>query len=260
MAEYKNILVEYDLPATIITVNRPKALNTLNPETINELSVAFDEIKGNKDVKGVILTGAGEKAFIAGADISRMPSMSPQEAAEFAKEGQELTLKMENFPLPIIAAVNGYALGGGTELSLACDFIYASKNAVFGQPEVNLGIIPGFGGTQRLARVVGVNMAMEIILTGNNISAEEALRIGLVNRIVEGDLIEEAKKTVSQIAKRGPLAVTYAKSAVRRGLELPIEVGLELEKDLFALVFSSEDRLEGVTAFLEKRKAEFKGK
>ncbi len=260
MGEYKNIILEFDPPAAILKVNRPRALNALNPETIRELSEALDEILNHKEIRGVILTGEGEKAFIAGADISRMPDMSPQEAERFAEEGQKLTLKMEEYPLPIIAAVNGYALGGGTELALACDFIYASPKAVFGQPEVNLGIIPGFGGTQRLARVVGVNQAMEIILTGRHIPAEEAYRIGLVNKLVEGDLIEEAKKTISEIAGRGPLAVMYAKKAVRRGLELAIEAGLELERSLFGLVFASEDRIEGVKAFLEKRKPEFKGK
>ncbi len=260
MAEYQNIILEFDPPSAIIKVNRPKFLNALNPETIREISAALDEIAEHDDIRGVILTGEGEKAFIAGADISRMLDMTPQEAEKFAEEGQKLTLKMEEYPLPIIAAVNGYALGGGTELALACDFIYASKNAVFGQPEVNLGIIPGFGGTQRLGRVVGVNMAMEIILTGRHISADEAYRIGFVNKLVEDNLIEEAKKTVEEIAKRGPLAVMYAKKAVRRGVELPIEAGLELERSLFGLVFSSQDRVEGVKAFLEKRKPDFKGK
>ncbi len=260
MADYKNILIEYEPPAAILKVNRPKALNALNPETIRELSAALDEILENQEIRGVILTGAGDKAFIAGADISRMPDMTPQEAEKFAEEGQKLTLKMEEYPLPIIAAVNGYALGGGTELALACDFIYASPKAVFGQPEVNLGIIPGFGGTQRLARVVGVNMAMELILTGRHIDANEAYRIGLVNKLVEDDLIGAAKQTIAEISQRGPLAVMYSKKAVRRGIELSIEAGLELEKALFGLVFASEDRVEGVTAFLEKRKAEFKGK
>ncbi len=260
MAEYKNVIIEYEPPAAILKVNRPKALNALNPETIREISLALDEILEHEDIRGIILTGEGEKAFIAGADISRMPDMSPQEAEKFAEEGQKLTLKMEEYPLPIIAAVNGYALGGGTELALACDFIYASPKAVFGQPEVNLGIIPGFGGTQRLSRVVGVNMAMELILSGRHIPADEAYRIGLINKLIDGDLIGEAKKTVEEIAQRGPLAVMYAKKAVRRGLELPIEAGLELEKSLFGLVFASEDRVEGVKAFLEKRKAEFKGK
>ncbi len=260
MGEYKNVILECDAPAAIIRINRPKALNALNPETIQEVSNALDEILEKEEIRGVIITGAGEKAFIAGADISRMPDMTPQEAEKFTEEGQKLTLKIEEYPLPVIAAVNGYALGGGTELALACDFIYASPNAVFGQPEVNLGIIPGFGGTQRLTRVVGPNMAMEIILTGRHIKAKEALRIGLANRIVEGDLIGEAKKTIEEISQRGPLAVMYAKNAVRRGKELPIEAGLELERSLFGLVFASEDRVEGVKAFLEKRKPEFKGK
>ncbi len=255
---YQNILTEIRDRIGIITVNRPKVLNALNEDTVGELFSAVKEFDSNKDIRVVVITGAGEKAFVAGADISGFPAMGKEGALKFAEAGHQLMNAIEASTKPVIAAVNGYALGGGTELALACDFIYASDNAVFGLPEVSLGIFPGFGGTQRLNKVVGMARARELIYTGRKIKADEALRIGLVNKIVpQADLINEVTKAVQEIMANGPNAVALVKHVVNSGATLPLAEGLEIEKAKFAECFLMPDMKEGVTAFLEKRKAKF---
>jgi enoyl-CoA hydratase len=218
------------------------------------------EISQDKEVRAAILTGTGDKAFVAGADIASMAQQTPLEAKRFSAAGQEVLFAMENLEIPIIAAVNGFALGGGTEIAMACDFIYASENAKFGQPEINLGIIPGFGGTQRLARLVGKGWARELCLTGAMISAQEAREIGLVNKVFPVEkLMEETRKTAKLIASKGRAAVRAIKQAVNRGFDVDLRNGCAMEVDAFAIAFTSPDAKEGLTAFLEKRKPEFKG-
>jgi enoyl-CoA hydratase len=258
---YQNIILEIKDGIALLTINRPKAMNALNPDTIAELTAAVDEIAANKDVVGVILTGAGDKAFVAGADISEFPKMNKDQARQFAVAGHKLMASIEALPVIVIAAVNGFALGGGTELSLACDWIYASKAAKFGQPEVNLGIIPGFGGTVRLPRVVGPNMARELVCTGRVIDAAEALRIGLVNAVFEPEeLMDKAVKAIKTIASKGPIAVKIGKRMVYQGMDVSLPQSCDLEIDAFVESFDTADRIEGATAFIEKRKAEFTGK
>lgn len=259
---YENILVDIDGAVAVVQINRPKVLNALNPETLTELLAAFTALEANEQVGAIILTGAGDKAFIAGADISRMPALSAMEGVQFAELGQRLTEYMELMGKPIIAAVNGFALGGGTELAMACDFIYASPKARFGQPEINLGIIPGFGGTQRLPRLIGEGRAMEWVLTGDTYKADEAYRVGLVNKVVgpDEDVLEAAKATAAKIASKGGVAVAQAKKALHRGLQVDLPSGLFIELQAFGLVCSTEDKNEGTTAFLEKRKPEFKNR
>lgn len=258
---YENVDYKADGFVATITVAREKALNALNRKTIDEIVWALREADGDARIRAVIITGAGEKAFVAGGDISEMSEMTPVEARAFAGAGGRIGETIENMQKPVIAAVNGFALGGGCELALACDFIYASDKARFGQPEVNLGVIPGFGGTQRLARRVGAARAMELVLTGDMIAADEALRIGLVNRVVaHGDLLVEAKKCAEKIASKGPIAVAHACRAVRKAAELPLAQGNDLERELFALLFSTQDQKEGMAAFLQKRTANFEGK
>jgi len=259
--EYENLVVERKLPVAVVTLNRPKVLNALNRKTLEELSGALEEIRDDDSVRAVILTGAGEKAFVAGADISELEQLESLSAQATARFGQRVTRLIESLGKPVIAAVNGFALGGGCELALACTLRIASDKARFGQPEVKLGLIPGYGGTQRLARLVGCGRALELILTGDPISAEEALRIGLVNRVVPADaLMEEAHKIATSIAAAGPVAVQLAMEAVYDGYGLTLDDGLVREANLFGLVFGTEDAKEGLRAFLEKRKAEFKGK
>lgn len=260
MSAYENIRLEIAGPVATITIARPKALNALNDATINDLAHAVDTIRANADVRGLIITGEG-KAFVAGADISTMPSMSPEQAQHFSEKGSQLFRAIEQLPIPVIAAVNGFALGGGCELMLACDFAIASTFAKFGQPEVNLGIIAGFGGTQRLARKVPYGIAMELLMNAEIIGADEAHRIGLVNRVVEADaLLDEANNAMASILKRGPLAVRNTKFAVQRGLDRNLDDGLAEESRLFGECFATEDAREGVSAFLEKRAASFKGR
>lgn len=255
---YQNILTEVRDRIGKITVNRPKVLNALNKETISELFNAVKEFDSNRDIRVVVITGAGEKAFVAGADINRFPTMGKDEALKFAEEGHKLMNATESSPKPFIAAVNGYALGGGTELALACDFIYASENAIFGLPEVSLGIFPGFGGTQRLNKVIGINRTRELIYTGRKIKADEALRIGLANKVVPGiELMSEVMKTAQEIIANGPNAVALVKHVVNSGATLPLAEGLEIEKAKFAECFLMPDMKEGVAAFLEKRKPKF---
>lgn len=255
------VLVERDGPAGIITVNRPEALNALNAETLRELKEAIAELSRDDAVRGIILTGAGEKAFVAGADISEMQGMTPLEAARFSELGQSVCRALELSPKPVIAAINGYALGGGCEIALACDVRLASSNAKIGQPEVGLGIPPGFGGTQRLARLLGRAVASELIFTGKSLDAERALAIGLVNGVFPlENLLDEAKSCVGEIAKNAPVAVALSKEAIMASQEGVLDEGLRREAELFALSFSTEDQKEGMKAFLEKRKAAFKGR
>jgi enoyl-CoA hydratase len=259
--EFKNVVVTFEGEIGILTINRPKALNALNVETLRDIQAGLQEVKQHPEAKVLIITGAGEKAFIAGADISEMRGMNSIEALNFSKLGH-LTLKMiEDLDRPVIAAVNGFALGGGTELSLACDFILASENAKFGQPEVTLGVIPGFGGTQRLPRLIGKGKAKELIMTGKIITAQEALALGIVNRIYPlALLMEETKKVARQIAANGSVAVRMSKMVIDGGYNMNLTEACSLEAYAFSFGFSTEDQKEGMTAFLEKRKPNFNGK
>lgn len=261
MADYETLLVEQKGAAMVITVNRPKALNALNASVIVDLSHAVEQVKGTKGVAGVVITGAGDKAFVAGADIRAMVDMSAEQAQTFAAQGHSVGEAIAHLPVPVIAAVDGFALGGGCELALACDFIYASETSKFGQPEVNLGVIPGFGGTQRLLRRVGQARALELCLTGELFDAKTAQSWGLVNRVCEpGKVLEEALATVALIAKKGPLAIAAAKRVVHEGAEIPLPAANQLEIDAFGQLFGTEDQREGMQAFIEKRAAQFKGK
>lgn len=254
----KNILLTKEAGIALVTINRPP-MNALNSETLLELKGLFNELESDEEVKVVIITAAGEKAFVAGADIKELSLKTPAQALEFAKLGQEVFNLIENLSKPVLAAVNGYALGGGTELALACDMVIASLNAKFGQPEIKLGIIPGFGGTQRLSRVVGKNLAKELIFTGELLPAQEAYRIGLVNKVVKPDeLLPSAKELASKIAGC-KLAVKVAKQIINKGVDTSLEKGLELEAQAFSECFSTQDAKEGLSAFLAKRKPEFKG-
>ncbi len=259
--EFTNLLLEIEAGIAVVTVNRPAALNALSATLLEELSSAFGLLRDDPRVACVILTGAGPKAFVAGADIAAMQPLDAVTAASFARLGHSLMNRIETFPKPVIAAVNGFALGGGCELAMACDIRLASDNARFGQPEVNLGVIPGFGGTLRLARLVGKGRAKELIFTGDMIDAAEACRIGLANRVVAADqLLAEAKKLAAKIAAKGPLAVRFAKEAIDSGLEMDQDRAGRFEADLFGLCFASADQKEGMTAFLEKRPAKFSGR
>ena len=238
----------------IITINRPSALNALNTRVLQELSQALDEVDPDQ-IRALIVTGAGEKAFVAGADIREMSGLTKAEGEGFGRRGNQVFRKLETFPVPVIAAVNGFALGGGCELALSCDIRICSDNAVFGQPEAGLGITPGFGGTQRLARLVGASMAKQMIYTARNIKAQEALRIGLVNEIcTQQELMEEALKLAAQIGANAPIAVRNCKKAINEGIQGNIEDGIALEERLFGDCFETHDQIEGMNAFLEKRK------
>ena len=258
---YVNLLLEKSGPIAVLTINRPKALNALNSDTLTELSTVLDELGRDSSVRVVILTGSGEKAFIAGADISQMKDLTPLEGRGFAQLGQATFRKLELLPQPVIAAINGFALGGGCELALACDIRLASENAKFGQPEVSLGLTAGFGGTQRLPRLIGTGLAGELLFTGDIIDAQEAYRIGLVNRVYAFDsLLEEAQKLAQRIAGRAPIAVQLSKSAIQRGTNLDLDSAQAYEAEVFALTFSTQDQTEGCTAFVEKRKPTFEGR
>ena len=258
---YENLLYEVRDAIAWITFNRPKVLNALNRQTILELGQALDAAQGDDAVRVLILTGAGEKAFVAGADISELAKMTPITGQETSLLGQSTIRKLETMGKPSIAAINGYCLGGGCEMALACSMRVASKTAKIGQPEVTLGIMPGYGGSQRLPRLVGKGRAHEMILTGQMITAEEALRIGLVNHVTEpGELLAACEAIARKIIAQAPLAVRYSMEAIERGLEMPQEEGLYLEASLFGLCAATEDMREGTRAFLEKRPAQFKGR
>jgi enoyl-CoA hydratase/carnithine racemase len=258
---YENILLEEKNSIAYVTVNRPKVLNALNGTTIEELRAAFHELKHDASIRVVILTGAGEKAFVAGADIGELAQRDPVSGKEFAHRGQNVFNLIENLGKPVIACVNGFALGGGCELALACTMRLASENAKFGQPEVKLGILPGYGGSQRLPRLVGKGLAMQIILAGEMITAQEAHRIGLVNEVTaSAELIPRAEAIAAKITANAPLAVQYAMEAVNKGMEMSLAEGMFLEAALFGVCCATEDKKEGTAAFLEKRPAVFKGK
>src|SRR5450631_3325283 len=261
MPDFQNIKFEKKNQIAYITIDRPKVLNALNMATMQELKDAFASIKDDAEVRVAILTGAGEKAFVAGADIGELSQQSPVSAKEYTHRGQAIVDAIENLGKPTIACINGFALGGGCELAMACTLRLASENAKLGQPEVKLGLIPGYGGTQRLPRLVGKGVAMQLVLTGEMITAQEALRIGLVNEVVPAaELIPRAEAIAAKIIANAPLAVQYAMEAVNHGLDMTLAEGLYLEATLFAVCCSTEDKNEGTKAFLDKRAAQFKGK
>lgn len=259
MSDFKNLKIQSSNGIVRVTISRPEALNALNEQVLNELTLAFSHIGGTAEMRGVILTGEG-KAFVAGADISGMKGMTLAQSDRFTQLGHGALRLIETMQVPVIAAVNGFALGGGLELALACDFIYAGQSAKFGLPEVSLGLFPGFGGTQRLPRLIGRNKAKEMIFCARVLGADEALAWGIVNRVVEDDkLLATAEETMQTILAKGPIAVRLAKRVINEGCDLPLESGLALERAQFPTTFFTEDCREGVSAFLEKRKANFKG-
>ncbi|MBP1685380.1 MAG: enoyl-CoA hydratase/carnithine racemase [Deltaproteobacteria bacterium] len=258
---YQNLLVQQDGAVCTVTVNRPQALNALDPVTLAELLQCSEGLRRDPSVRCVILTGAGAKAFVAGADIAAMVAMSALEGRAFACHGQRVMHALEDLPVPVIAAVNGFALGGGMELALACDLVIASQTAKFGQPEINLGIIPGFGGTQRLARRIGAAAARLLIYSGDMVDADEALRLGLVNRVVAAaDLMAEVQKLAAVLAAKAPVALQQAKAAINVGVDVDLRDGCRYEAEAFAVAFGSDDRTEGMRAFLEKRRPNFRGR
>ncbi len=258
---YETILFEQKDNIAIVTVNRPEKLNALNHKVLDELNAVFKHCGEVESIWGIILTGAGEKAFVAGADIVEINKLDSHSGKEFALRGQSIFNYIEHFPKPVICAVNGFALGGGCELALACHIRIASENAKFGQPEVNLGIIPGYGGTQRLTRLIGKGRSMYMILTGEMIDAQTALQFGLVNKVVpQSELINESMKIVNTIIQKGRVAITTAIRSINSACELPLSEGLKFEADMFAVCCGTEDFKEGTSAFLEKRKPQFKGR
>jgi enoyl-CoA hydratase/carnithine racemase len=257
---FDNLLVERDGAVAILTINRPTVLNALNTQTVDELRRAMLELKADPTARAIIVTGAGLKSFVAGADINELAVLSPTAGREHALAGQHVFDVIENLGKPVIAAINGFALGGGCELAMACTLRIAADTARFGQPEIALGLIPGYAGTQRLPRLVGKGRAMEMLLTGAPIGADEAQRIGLVHRVVPAaDLMTEARTLAAQLAANAPVAMRYIINAVNKGLEMPFAEACQYEATLFGLVASTEDMREGTAAFLEKRKPEFKG-
>ena len=259
--ELENVLYGKKGPIAYVTVNCPKVLNALNQRTFADLRTAFEDARDDAAVRGVILTGAGDKAFIAGADIGELSGVTAVQAEEFTRNGQEALNLIENLGKPVIAAVNGFALGGGCETALACTIRLAAETARFGQPEVKLGVIPGAGGTQRLPRLVGKGFALQIILTGDVISAQEAYRIGLVNEVLPGsELITRAEVILKQIFANAPLAIKFSLEAVNRGLETSQSEGMVIERSLFAICAATDDKKEGTTAFLEKRAPKYQGR
>lgn len=257
---YENIIFETQEGIATITFNRPKALNALNGALLAELDLALDEIEKDEDIRVLLLTGAGEKSFVAGADITELARFNPLQAKQFSKGGQKIINRLQALAIPVIAAVNGFALGGGSEIALACDFIYAAETATFGLPEITLGIIPGFGGTQRLPRLIGTNMAKELIFTGKMVPAPQAKEIGLVNQIFPAEeLMPAVTKTAKAIASKGKVSLRAAKQAVNSGIGVDLATGLEIEVDAFTICMTSQDAKEGTSAFIEKRKAKFTG-
>lgn len=261
MMVYENIVVERRGKVATITINRPKKLNALDTSTLIEIEKALHELLVDTEVGIIIITGSGEKAFIAGADVFAMIKMTPLESKDFLELGHRVLRLIEEIPKPVIAAVNGYALGGGLELAMACDMIFASKKAKFGQPEVNLGIIPGFGGTRRLTRLLGIAKTKEIIMTGEILDAEEAYRLGLVNAVFEDEEFNKKVLNVSEkVLEKAPLAIALAKKAVNEFAEIPLEAANSMEIMDFTVLMSTEDQKEGMRAFIEKRRPIFKGK
>jgi enoyl-CoA hydratase len=260
MPTFENLLFETNGGVATITVNRPKVGNALNRATLGELEAALAAVQKDAAIRASIITGTGEKFFIAGADINELKENTPLSAKEIARRGQTLFTSIERLGKPVVAAINGFCLGGGLELASACTFRTASKNAVVGLPEVKLGVIPGYGGTQRLPRLVGIGRAMEMILTGEPINADEAYRIGLVNHVYESaELLPKTRELVDKMLARGPIALRFALEASFRGLDLPLDEGLNAESNLFGLLCTTQDMKEGMAAFLEKRAAQFKG-
>jgi len=255
---YQTILFEKEGVVAILKFNRPKALNAINPDVLEEVRAVLDQVERDESIKVLVLTGEGDRAFVAGADIAHMSQLTPLEMRHFSRTGQELLFKLENLSIPVIASVNGFALGGGLEIAMACDFIYASEKAKFGQPEINLGLIPGFGGTQRLPRLIGKSRAKEICMTGDMIGAREALDIGLINKVFPPEqLWEETMKTAQLIASKGKVSLKAVKDCIQRGNDVDLRDGCFMEMDAFGLCMASPDGKEGMTAFLEKRKPEF---
>lgn len=260
MTDLNYVKVEWDGEIAVVTIDRQDKLNALNAEVVGELGEVFANLRDDDDVRGVILTGAGSKAFVAGADIGELATMNSVTGVKVSRDGQDVFRAIELFPKPVLAAVGGYALGGGCELALACHLRIASERAQFGLPEVGLGIIPGYGGTIRLARLIGLGRAIEMTLTGDSVKAERAYEIGLVSKVVEGDaLMEEAKALLRRITSKGPVAVRMALESIYRGLDTPTGEALGFESAMFGLLASTEDMREGMQAFLEKRKPDFKG-
>ena len=258
---FDNLLIDRDAAVAIVTINRPKVLNALNAPTLDDLRRAMLDLKQDESVRVIIITGAGDKSFVAGADINELAVQTPASARNHALTGQHVFDLVENLGKPVIAAINGFALGGGCELAMACSLRVAAETAKLGQPEINLGTLPGYGGTQRLSRLVGKGKAMELILTGSPISAAEAERIGLVNRVVPAsELMTEARKVASTLAAQAPLAMRYIINAINHGLEMPFAQGCAYEATLFGLAAATDDMREGTRAFLEKRKPAFQGK
>jgi enoyl-CoA hydratase len=257
---YEMLIVERDGPVLVITINRPKALNALNRAVLDELSVVIDEASTDKDVRSLIVTGAGERAFVAGADITELAALTPGSARVFARRGQSVLERLETMGKPSIAAINGFALGGGCELAMACTLRVAASSAELGQPEIDLGLLPGFAGTQRLTRLVGKGRALDLMLSGRRIPAVEAERIGLVNRVVPPErLADEARILAQELARKSPAAMRYILAAVNEGADLPLAVGSGIEAALFGLAAATSDMKEGTRAFLEKRKPQFTG-
>ena len=261
MTNYENLSLEQQNGLVTVVIDRPKVLNALDAKTLSELTDLFTRIDGDDAARGVILTGAGEKAFVAGADIKELSEMNAQTGKAISERGQNLFNLIEGLGKPVLAAVNGYALGGGLELAMACTFRYASSKARMGQPEINLGLIPGYGGTQRLPRLIGKGRAIELLLTGDMMDAEEALRLGLVNRVLEPEaLLPAAREAMEKILTKSSVIGRYILQAVNRGISLSLKDGLSLEANLFSMCAETEDMREGTAAFLEKRKPEFKGR
>jgi enoyl-CoA hydratase/carnithine racemase len=260
-ATFENLRVDTKNQIAYVTIDRPKVLNALNMATMGELRTVFTQLKGDREIRVVILTGAGEKSFVAGADIGELQKNNPVEAKEYTHSGQAVLDLIENLGKPVIACINGFALGGGCEVAMACTMRLASENVKLGQPEVKLGIIPGYGGTQRLSRLVGKGIAMQLLLTGEMITAQEAHRIGLVNEVVAANQLITRAETIAQtIIKNAPLAIQYCLEAVNHGMDMTQPEGLYLEATLFAVCCATEDKKEGTTAFLEKRAANFLGR
>ena len=252
-----NILLEKKGLYAVATINRPKALNALNSEVLSDLDELVRTVSADADIRALVITGSGEKAFVAGADIGEMSTLTPAEGEAFGKHGNDVFRKLETLPIPTIAAINGFALGGGCELSMSCDIRLCADTAVFGQPEAGLGITPGFGGTQRLARLVSPGMAKQLIYTAKNIKADEAYRIGLVNAVYPlEELLPAAEKMAETIAKNAPIAVRACKKAINEGLEAKMDDAVVIEEKLFGSCFQTADQIEGMSAFLEKRKHE----